>query len=266
MPLFALFVLLTAPVATEDRFVHFIGSVPVGEIRMSRKSNQYTYASQHFFRRGDSAIETFSPSGSDNPTWASESLLKPHAIGCWPVEDEISRQRGDACVTQVGATTKGTLLGQPFTARYDRGALSELELGDSRFARREGEVTFGDPFAEGFPITGSGNALSLSPSIKGARRVTPKPSGENEDCLAAAHAWVKAQPDFEVVLGLLDDGKLGWPHAWVRHRTTAEELDPSRPQSADSAPRYLALPPDKAARVYLDLLAKRRTLKRVVAP
>ena len=91
----------------------------------------------------------------------------------------------------------------------------------------------------------------------------PKPSGENEDCLAAAHAWVKAHEEFEVVLGLIEDGGRGWPHAWVKHRTSGEELDPSRPQTADASPRYLALPTEQAARVYLDLLGKRRALLRV---
>lgn len=266
MRLFVFIVLLGVPAAPEHRFIHFLGGVPVGEIRLKREGAQYTYVSQRFFRGGKSAVERFAPSGSDNPVWASESMLKPRAVGCWAVEDEITRQRGEACVIKAGSTARGTLLGQPFTARYERGELQELEVGDSRFARPEGAIAFGDPFATGLALDGRGNAFELSPSVKGARRAMPKPSGENEDCLAAAHAFVGAHPDYEVVLGLIDDGARGWPHAWVKHRTNGEELDPSRPQRADASPRYLALPKDQAARVYLDLLAKRRTLRRVAAP
>lgn len=266
MPLVAVLLLLAAPAEAEHRFVHFLAGVPVGEIRLLRTGASYTYVSQHFFRRGVSAVERFSPSGSDDPVWASESLLKPHPIGCWAVEDEITRQRGEVCVTQAGAMTKGTLLGQPFAARYTKGSLQELTVGDSRFTRQEGAVAFADPFAEGLMVVGRGDALALLPPITGARRAMPKRKGENEDCLAAAKAWVKEHRDFEVVLGLVDDGKRGWPHAWVRHRETGEEIDPSRPQIVDVTPRYLALPTDQAAAVYLDLLGKRRTLRRVPAP
>jgi hypothetical protein len=263
----ALFLLLAGP-TFDHRFVHFLAGVPIGEIRLTRKDGQYTYASQHFFRGGAHATERFSPSGSDHPLWASEALLAPLAFGCRDVEDEVTRKRGPLCVMKSGATTKGTLFDQPFTARYQAGVLHELELGDSRFSRRAAEegVRFADPFADGLPLTGKGNALALSPPLRGTRRATPVPSGENEDCLAAANAWVKAHPDYEVVLGLLDDGQRGWPHAWVKHRTRDEELDPSRPQTADAPPRYLALPREEAARVYLDLLGKRRTLRRVSAP
>jgi hypothetical protein len=261
MPQFSALLVLAAVLVSEDRFIHFLGGVPVAEITLQRKGGQYTYVSQRFFRGGAGSIERFTPSGSDNPVWASESLLKAHPVGCWAVEDELTRERGEACVNLIsGGKVKGTLLGKAFTARYVDGMLQELELGDSRFARREGPVKFSDPFAEGLDLPGQGTALEISPPIKGTRRAAPKPSGENPDCLAAANAWVEANPGYEVVLGLIDDGERGWPHAWVRHRQTGEEVDPSRP---DASALYLALPKDQAGRIYLDLWAKRRTLRRV---
>ncbi len=262
MPLLAVFILLAAP--TDDRWVHFLAGVPVGEVRLSRSGDQYTYVSQHYFRRGGRSVERFA--SSEKSTWASESLLAPRPVGCFPVVDEMTLQKGENCITRAGPITQGTTLGQPFTARYEAGALQQLDVGDSRFVRREAQVVYADPFAEGLSVTGSGDALALSPPLKGARRAMPKPAGENEDCLAAAKAWVAEHPDFEVVLGLLDDGERGWPHAWVQHRTSHEELDPSRPQREDAAPRYLALPKDQAPGVYLDLLARRRTLRRIRLP
>ena len=266
LPLVTFFLLFAAPTASDDRFVHFLGGVPVGEIRLIRTGPSYTYLSQHFFRGGQSATKRFSPPGEDPTVWASESLLAPHPVGCWPVEDELTRQRGEVCVTQAGAITQGTLLGKPFTARYQGKALTELTVGESRFVRREGAVAYGDPFGEGLLLTGNGPALALTPAIKGARPARPKPSGENQDCLAAANGFVTEHPEYEVVLGVIDDGTRGWPHAWVIHRKTGQELDPSRPPRAGQPPRYLALPKDEAAGVYLDLLAKRRTLTRVGAP
>ena len=165
-------------------------------------------------------------------------------------------------MTKAGDATQGTFLGEAFTARYQGGALQELELGDSRFLRSEGAVEFGDPFGQGLPLTGSGATLVLSPSLEGTRTAEPRGVGEDSDCLAAATKWAKAHPDFDVVLGLIDDGARAWPHAWVLNRVSHQELDPSRPPRAESAARYLALPKDHAGRVYLDLLANRRTLRR----
>ncbi len=265
MPLFAWVLLLAAPIQAEDRFVHFLGGVPVGEIRLIQNGAQYTYLSQHFFRSGLGAVERFVAPKSDT-LWASQSLLQARPAGCWAVEDEVTRQKGEACITQAGETAKGTLLGQPFIAHYQGGALQQLELGDSRFSRRVGPVVFADPFAEGLAITGNGNALDLVPSLEGARRATPTPGGENPDCLAAAHAWVKEHSGYEVVLGLIDDGRLGWPHAWVIDRARRDERDPSYPPHASPTTRYLALPKEQAAGIYLDLRAHRRTLRRVPAP
>ena len=103
----------------------------------------------------------------------------------------------------------------------------------------------------------------VSTSSVHAGAASPKPAGKNEDCLAAANAWVKEHPGFELVLGLIEDEGRGWPHAWVRNLQTQEELDPSRPEAAA---RYLALPKKEAPRAYLDLLGKRRTLTRVAGP
>ncbi len=197
--------LLAVP-GSDDRFIHFLAGVPVGEIQLIREGNQYTYVSRHFFRAGAKAVERFSPSGRDNPVWASESLLKVSAEGCWNAQDELTLHRGQVCVTQAGPTAKGTLLGQPFTARYHRGALQELEVGDSRFSRNAAPVAFADPFGEGVAVMGSGDALALNPPLKGARRARPTPTGGSEDCLGAANAYLKEHPEFELVLGLLDDG------------------------------------------------------------
>lgn len=261
--LIALLLLAAAPSTSVHRFVHLLSGAPVGEVELRRTGDRYEYVTRRFFRRGGASEERFVP--ADAATWASESLIRPRPVGCWAVEDEITRQRGQACVVAVaGGRATGTLFGQPFTARYEKNTLQSLELGDSQFVHSDGYVPeYKDPFGEGFALTGSGEELALAPPIEGARRARPTPKGESEDCLAAANAWVKEHPGFELVLGLIEDEGRGWPHAWVRHRDTHEELDPSRPRAAV---RYLALPRSQAPRAYLDLLGKRRTLLRVAAP
>lgn len=262
MPVLTALLLAAAP-PTVHRFIHSLHGAPVAEIELRRTGQHYEYVSRHFFRRGATSVERLVPSSSDNPTWASEALTKPRkALGCSPVEDERTRAKGELCLTQAGEQAAGTLLGQPFLAWYEKNLLQRLELGDSTFVRSDQPVQFKDPFGSGFALTGQGAALALSPAVKGARQARPTPAGKNEDCAAAAHAYVTAHPDFEVVLGLVEDGGRGWPHAWVKHRSTAEELDPSRPEAS----AYLALPKAQAARIYLDLLGKRRSLLRVVGP
>ncbi len=264
MPALTVMLLLAAP-AVQHRFVHSLAGVPVGEVTISRDGELFTYASRHFFRRGESAESVFT--STDSARWASESLLvQPKVPGCYAVEDEVTRVRGEACIARPGAATSGTLFGRPFTATYKDRALVSLTVGDSRFQRHRGPVTFADPFADGLPITGNGNALALVPPLKGTRRAMPTPDGEALDCLSAANTYVAQHLGFEVVLGLLDDGERGWPHAWVQHHDTQEALDPSRPQLAGVTPRYLALPKARAGAVYLDLLTKRRVLKRVASP
>jgi|GEM_PF-2521910 len=264
MPALALLLLLASP-PVQHRFVHSLAGVPVGEVTLSRDGPRYTYASRHFFRRGHSNAEVFT--SSEATRWASESLLRqPSSPGCFEVVDEVTFDRGEACVVKAGPASTGTLFGQPFTATYENRSLASLTVADSRFDRHSGPVTFADPFAAGLPITGNGNALALVPPLKGARPAMPTPAGEADDCLAAANAYVAQHPDYDVVLGLLDDGERGWPHAWVQHRDSKQQLDPSHPRAVGTPPRYLALPKASAGAVYLDLLTQRRALSRVASP
>ena len=250
------------PTTIAHRFVHRLAGAPVGEVELRLTGPRYVYLSRHFFRRGKSSEERFEPESSPGaPEWASLSLLTPRAAGCWPVVAELTLEHGEVCVAQTGPKATGTLLGQPFTARYAHGALQQLTLGDSDFLRSDQPVEFKDPFSEGFEISSEGAVLALTPPLKGMRSATVTGAGREEDCFTAAKAWVAARgPRWELVLGLVEDEGRGWPHAWVKDSGTGEEVDPSRPQRPS---RYLALPSDRAAEVYLELLGKRRTLVRV---
>ncbi len=256
------FLLAAAPAPTVYRFVHFLDGSPVGQIELRRSGEKYEYISRRFFRRGKASEERFAP--PDQTTWASESLMKARPVGCYPVLDEITRKSGEVCVKEAKgkSMTTGTVLGATFTARYEKDLLQTLEVGDSTFVRSDAPVDFRDPFGDGFPIAGNAGDWTVTPPVEGARPASPTPDGEDIDCLGAAHAFVAKHPEWDVVLGLVEDGGRGWPHAWVQHRVTKEERDPSRGLTA----RYLALPRAAAPRIYLDLLGKRRTLARVRGP
>jgi hypothetical protein len=62
---------------------------------------------------------------------------------------------------------EGTMLGQPFTARYDgRGRMEALEVGESRFTAVAPGVRLRPPpelFAGGLPVEGVGGPLAFSP-------------------------------------------------------------------------------------------------------
>ena len=255
--------LAAVPPPTVYRFVHFLGGAPVGQVELRRDGSRYEYVARRFFRRGATSEEHFVP--KDAPTWASESLLQARPVGCYTVVDEISRKEGEVCVTEARGReqTKGTVLGQPFTARYEKSLLQTLDIGDSRFVRSDAPVEFKDPFGDGFALPPGDGAWTVSPPLDGVRVAHPTPAGEHDDCLAAATAFVAKNPEWDVVLGLVEDGGRGWPHAWVQHRATGEERDPSR---AKAGGRYVALPKATAPRIYLDLLGKRRTLQRVSRP
>lgn len=257
------FLLAAAPAPTVYRFVHFLNGAPVGQVELRRDHGRYEYVSRRFFRRGAASEQRFAP--TDTPTWASESLLQARPVGCYPVVDELTRKEGEVCVTEARGReqTKGTVLGVPFTARYEKSLLQTLDVGDSRFVRSDAPVEFKDPFGDGFALPPGDGPWTVSPPVDGVRPAQPLPSGASDDCLAAARAFVAKNPDWDVVLGLVEDGGRGWPHAWVQHRGTGEERDPSRPKGDT---RYVALPQATAPRIYLDLLGKRRTLRRVAGP
>ena len=261
--------LLTAPAEpgpTVSRFIHLIAGAPVGEVELQREGPRYTYLSRHFFRRGKTSQERFEPAPAkgEAQVWASESLLTFHQPGCWQVEDEQTLEHGENCVDKPRKAstpvTSGTTMGRRFTARYASGRLQELVVGDSRFVRSDEAVEFSDPFGEGFAIEGDGPALGLRPPMRGTRMSAPVGVGSEEDCLVAARAYAKSNgAQWEVVLGLVEADGRGWPHAWVRHRSSGEERDPSR----QTGGAYLALPAERVASVYLELLGKRRALVRV---
>ena len=186
--------LLAAPLepTVSHRFIHRLAGAPGGEIELRWTGNRYTYLSRHYFRRGKSSEESFEAGRSDEPAWASLSLLAPHLAGCWPVAAEVTRERGEACVTQAGAKVTGTLLRQPFTARYTRGQLEQLTFGNSDFARSDQPVEFSDPFGAGFELTSEGTTLGLAPPLKGTRPAAPEGAGTDADCVGAARAWISA--------------------------------------------------------------------------
>jgi hypothetical protein len=255
-------------------FLFFFQGVPVGRVSLSwePKTQRFTYADQHFFsqkadrpRRGWSGTWQVDP-GSQAPLPEAFWLWHAPKLGCVSGFDERTRENGELCASSwEGGRLRGTLLGKPFTARYEGGELVALELPDGRFERapRQAPSTSAAPtlgvsganppdlFDEGVPIEGSQGVLHLSvesrppqaPELRPWRRqealalarvVRARREEGIQGCVAAAEAFVrgarKKRQEARVVLGLVADGDRAYPHAWVLvadERGKGFELDPA---------------------------------------
>lgn len=173
------------------RFVFAWRGVPVGTVTLSLASGgkRFTYSSRHLHARGGQVGERvrevsleLEPEGTvvGRPSRPQALWLwrGPPVLGCVTGREELSGREGPHCVTAVQGdrVVEGTLLGQPFRARYDgRGWLEVLEVGESRFSAVSSEVRLRPPpelFAEGLPVEGASGPLTFSPPWPVAARPT----------------------------------------------------------------------------------------------
>ncbi len=168
-------------VEEQARFVFAWRGIPVGTVTLSLapEVKRFTYTSRHLHVRGGHVGERvrevsleLGPEGTVAGRVSRPQALwlwrGPPALGCVTGREELSGREGPHCVTAVrGDVVEGSLLGQPFRARYDgRGRLEVLEVGESRFRAVSSEVRLRPPpelFAEGLPVEGTSGPLTFSP-------------------------------------------------------------------------------------------------------
>lgn len=173
---------VSAPGAERVRFVFAWRGVPVGTVRLALDASgrHFTYTSEHLHTRGahvgalvrEASLE-LGPGGEVVGAGSVPQALwlwrGPPAAGCVRGREELSGREGPQCVTSVrGDTVEGTLLGQPFTARYGpRGRMVELVVGESRFTEVPPDTRLRPPpdlFAQGVPVEGRAGVLAFSPA------------------------------------------------------------------------------------------------------
>lgn len=172
-----------APAPSEEtaRYVFAWRGVPVGTVTLSltRGGRRFTYTSRHLHTRGghqgERVREVVLELGEEGKVEGRESVPQalwlwrgPAAPGCVVGREELSGREGPHCLTAVeGSRAEGTMLGQPFTARYDgRGRLEALEVGEARFTALAPGVRLRPPpelFARGVRVEGVRGPLAFSP-------------------------------------------------------------------------------------------------------
>ena len=170
-----------APAAEEARFVFTWRGVPVGTVHLTLApgAGRFTYTSRHLHTRGGhqgarerTASLELGPEGRVVGRASVPQTLwlwrGPPAPGCVLAREELSGREGPHCVTAArGDTVEGTLLGQPFRARYgEDGRLAALGVGESRFTAVPPDTRLRPPpdlFTEGVPVEGGGGRLAFSP-------------------------------------------------------------------------------------------------------
>lgn len=179
------------------RFVFAWRGVPVGTVTLSLApdARRFAYTSRHLHARGghvgERVREVSLELGPEGTVVGRASLpqalwlwRRPPGLGCVTGREELSGREGPHCVTAIREdTVEGTLLGQPFRARYDgRGRMEVLEVGESRFSAVASDVRLRPPpelFADGLPVEGESGPLTFSP---------PWPVGERPPWLTAWRA------------------------------------------------------------------------------
>gem|GEM_PF-934160 len=196
-------------VSEEARFVFSWKGIPLGTVTLAFApgARRFTYTSRHVHTRsghvGQRTREValvLAPDGHvDGQVSVPQSWWLwrgPPALGCVTGREELSGREGPHCVTAVrDGSVEGTMLGQPFTARYDaRGRLQGLEVGESRFTGVASGTRLRPPpdlFVEGVPVEGARGALGFEPPWPVVRRpawVTDWRAGEARALAAEVHA------------------------------------------------------------------------------
>jgi hypothetical protein len=195
------------------RFVFAWRGVPVGTVTLSLASEakRFTYTSRHLHTRGGhlgervrEATVELSPEGTvvGGPSIPQALWLwrGPPPLGCVRGREELSGREGPHCVTaRRGDMAEGTLLGQPFTARYDgRGRLVALEVGEARFTEVAPGVRLRPPpefFARGLPVEGEAGPLAFSPPWPLVARPSWLTAWKEREARALAEAVHAAFPE-----------------------------------------------------------------------
>ncbi|WP_309892901.1 transglutaminase domain-containing protein [Archangium sp.] len=172
------------------RFLFAWRGVPVGTVTLSLASEarRFTYTSRHLHTRGahqgERVRETTLELGPGGTVEGRSSIPQalwlwrgPPVLGCVTGREELSGREGPHCVTALrGDTAQGTLLGQPFTARYDgRDRMVALQVGEARFTEVAPGVRLRPPpelFAQGLPVEGEAGPLAFAPPWP----LAPRPS------------------------------------------------------------------------------------------
>ena len=253
--------------AERARYLFLLHGVPVGAITVELDHGRYRYTSEHLFTRGQqrssktrSARYGVDAHGRERKSGrVLESLWlwhRPATQGCVDGLEELGTRRGRLCAAPAderdGDRVRGTIFGEPFTARYERDRLAELRLSDAQFLRvgdRERPDAPPDLFGAGWPIQGERGALTIegapTPSNDDGGTLLPMKSAfhsreELEARVAAVHAELKSDPDAFctdfvarfleealasgnpalVVHGLVAEpgSQRAFPHVWIRAR------------------------------------------------
>jgi hypothetical protein len=195
------------------RFVFAWRGVPVGTVTLSLapEAKRFTYTSRHLHSRGGhqgervrEATLELGPEGTvaGRPSVPQALWLwrRPPPLGCVTGREELSGREGPHCVTAFqGDTAEGTLLGQPFTARYDgRGRMVALEVGEARFTEVAPGVRLRPPpelFARGLPVEGEAGPLAFAPPWPLASRPSWLTAWREREARALAEAVHAAFPE-----------------------------------------------------------------------
>lgn len=270
------FLPLTVLLAQTANYEMSLAGTPVGWVRVELDGHHLRYQSEHVFRRAQAHTQVDylldAQGRAENDSMPSARwLLRPPPAGCTAVFDEVTKEKGEGCAAVVqGNVCHGTLLRQPFNARYGQdGLLEQLTVGIIAFRRVEKvpllDVSRARLFSEGFPIEGVGGALRLAPWVKGVKsadgdvQAAAEQAVNPQACLALAQAAIRQNPGkFQLRLGLVADEGRAWPHAWLKETATGQELDlgayGGEPGTRLPAGDYLVFPPAEAGRLYVALL------------
>lgn len=251
-----LLMLAAAPV--DARFVLEIAGFPLAELHVSATGDTYLYEATHFLEEGSrqKRVERSLRDGTPEVL----ALLTPPTLGCREVIEERGGKREQLCVsTRDAASATGTLDGQPFTARYARGTLSDITVGSARWKRVTRPLTPSrgeSPFVKG--VTAGG--FTLTPDFPGAKWLPRPPRGVGTEaepgrtrCLLLARRAVAQTPGARVSVGLVVEDGRAYPHAWVTTATGAEDPSVRPDDEVLSRRRYLEVPVERSGEFFLQL-------------
>lgn len=279
--------LLAALPAPSGRFVLEVAGAPVAELQVAVEGARFRYQSRRLLEEGEPLVTRVLALAPGTPEPEVLALLRRPRPGCRPVREELRGAEETLCVDEgTGPEVTGTLAGAPFRAAYDgQGRLARLDVGAAHWravaaAARRPER---NPWAEGVAVEPTRarppeahsrrgeDVVWVRPAVGQWLAAAPRGVAEAEKvgrarCLVLARELAASRPGARLVTGLLVQGPLAVPHAWVE--VEGEALDPSvLPGDPVLATRhYLALPPDGAGPALLELFDGARRVHRTAPP